>query len=177
MPKDDPQLDPKYQAEAVEWAKGYHHPRHEDLYTPITPEIIELIWRMRAEHGTWRRVAFLSNTRLKVLRRIRTGKRKAVSLRLLDRLCITTGVGSVEEFTWFTAEDLVALGIWKPTQYVDGTLRVKGQYVHLGDNKPKPKKHRPEPRPGNVYFTHDGVFKKDEFDRIGRLPNRGKKRK
>lgn len=96
------------------------HPNSGDLYTPVTPELLELFERMRAEHGTWRRVAAISETRLKVLRNLRRSKRKAVSQRLLDRLCSTTNVGSIHEFTWFTADDLVALGIWDPVQYVEG---------------------------------------------------------
>lgn len=96
------------------------HPNSGDLYTPVTPELLDLFERMRAEHGTWRRVAAISETRLKVLRNLRRSKRKAVSQRLLDRLCSTTQVGSIHEFTWFTADDLVKLGIWEPVQYVDG---------------------------------------------------------
>lgn len=96
------------------------HPNSGDLYTPVTPELLALFERMRAEHGTWRRVAAISETRLKVLRNLRGAKRKAVSLRLLDRLCSTTNVGSVGEFMWFTADDLVKLGIWDPVQYVEG---------------------------------------------------------
>lgn len=95
------------------------HPNSGDLYTPVTPELIELFERMKSEHGTWRRVAAISETRLKVLRNLRRSKRKAVSLRLLDRLCTTTNVGSVGEFTWFTADDLVALGVWEPVQYFE----------------------------------------------------------
>lgn len=62
---------------------------------------------------------------MKVFRNLRRGRRKAVSLRLLDRIVTTTEVGSVEEFTWFTADDLVKLGIWKPVQYVEGRKRFR----------------------------------------------------
>ena len=96
------------------------HPNSGDLYTPVTPELVALFERMKNEHGTWRRVAAISETRLKVLRNLRQAKRKAVSQRLLDRICSSTGVGSIHEFTWFTADDLVALGIWDPVQYVEG---------------------------------------------------------
>jgi hypothetical protein len=107
------------------------HPNGGDMYTPITPEIKALFWRMRAEHGSWRKVAALSNTRLRVLRRMRLGHRKAISQRRLDEICTATGVGSINEFTWFTANDLVALGIWDPVQYVEGYSRVKGENVHF----------------------------------------------
>lgn len=90
------------------------HPNSGDLYTPITPEVLELLNEMRRVHSTWRDVSAISKTRLRVLRRIRTGGRKAISMTLLDRLITTTGVGVLESFTWFTADDLVALGVWDP---------------------------------------------------------------
>jgi hypothetical protein len=96
------------------------HPKHGDLYTPITPELLELLERMRAEHETWRNVCALSQTKAKVLRNVRQGKRKAISYTFLDRLCSTTGVGGAHEFVWFTADDLVALGIWQETPRIDG---------------------------------------------------------
>jgi DNA-binding Xre family transcriptional regulator len=103
------------------------HPAHGELYTPFTPELLQLLERMKAEYGTWRRVCELTETRMRVLRNIRQGKRKAVSLTVLDRLCSATGIGNAEEFLWFTADDLVALGIWKPP------LILNGEWAHKGD--------------------------------------------
>lgn len=80
----------------------------------MTPELIGLLERMRDECGNWRLVAAIVPMRMKVLRNIRQGRvRKAVSQSMVDKLCTTTGVGSIDEFPWFTADDLVALGIWK----------------------------------------------------------------
>lgn len=106
------------------------HPNGGDLYTPCTPELLALFERMFAELGTWRRVAALGRVRMKVLRNIRRGKRKAVSMQLMDRIISGTEIGNLQEFEWFTANDLVALGIWDPVQYVEGTKRVKGGIVH-----------------------------------------------
>jgi hypothetical protein len=89
------------------------HPNSGDLYTPITPEILELFAQLKRRYETWRRVAYHVDTRLKVLRNIRNGQRKAISMRLLDRIITHSGVGSLEDYTWFTPDDLVALGIWK----------------------------------------------------------------
>lgn len=124
------------------------HPADLDLYTPVTPELIALFERMKQEHGTWRNVAAISDTRLKVLRNLRQGKRKAVSQRLLDRIITTTGVGGVHEFTWFTANDLVALGIWDPVQYVEGRARIKGEHVHFGQSKKVRKQSKRRKRRG-----------------------------
>jgi hypothetical protein len=92
--------------------KESHHPKKNDLYTPITPEMLELFVRMRARHESWRQVAYLSNTRLKVLRRWRNGGRKTISMTKLDELITTTEVGDLRDYPWFTADDLVVLGIW-----------------------------------------------------------------
>lgn len=97
------------------------HPNDYDLYTPITPEVLQLLVRMRKEHGSWREVAAISGTRTRVLRRLYRLERKAVSMVLLDRLCTTTEVGSIDEFTWFEANDLVTLGIWDEIEFFDGT--------------------------------------------------------
>jgi len=93
------------------------HPSHGDLYTPYTPELQELFVRMKLEYGTYRRICAISGTRLKVFRAIRNGNRKAISMRMLDRLITTTGVGTLDDYLWFTADDLVALGIWKPVEW------------------------------------------------------------
>jgi len=100
--------------------KRSKHPKKNDLYTPITPELMELFAHMRAVHGSWREVAYLSNTRLKVLRRWRNGRRKSISMTKLDELITTTEVGDLRDYPWFTADDLVTLGIWDaPADPVD----------------------------------------------------------
>lgn len=99
--------------------EGYGHPNGGDLYTPVTPEVKELFLRMRRELGTWRMVAWKGEVRLKVLRNMRRSTRKAISQSLLDRLTTGTGVGSIHEFTWFTAQDLVNLGIWEPVKFLE----------------------------------------------------------
>ncbi len=127
----------------------HKHPNGDDLYTPITPELIALFERMRAEHGTWRKVAALSETKLKVLRNLRRGDRKAISQTLLDRICQGTRVGSVHEFIWFTADDLVALGIWEPVQYVEGMMRVQGDTIRKASaKKMNTKMDKPKMRKG-----------------------------
>ena len=89
-----------------------------DLYTPITPQLLQLLVRMRRElGGTWAEVCAASGTRKRVLRRIYRLEYRAVSMELMDRLIQATEIGHVSEFIWFTAEDLVALGIWEPVEY------------------------------------------------------------
>jgi hypothetical protein len=105
--------------------RKYPHPKGDDLYTPFGPALEDLFERMKLEHGTWRRVCWITNTRLKVMRQMRRGKRKAISMRKLDEMITATKVGHLDEFTWFTAEDLVRLGIWKDVEYAVGKSRVR----------------------------------------------------
>jgi hypothetical protein len=90
------------------------HPKSGDLYTIIGPEIQELFARMRARHESWRQVAYLSNTRLKVLRRWRREDGPhTISMTKLDELITTTGVGELRDYVWYAADDLVAMGVWE----------------------------------------------------------------
>jgi hypothetical protein len=99
---------------AVQKRHKSKHPNHGDLYTPWNEELLELLDQMRLELGSWRKVCAASGMRMRQMRYLRSGKRtKAVTMNLVDRLCTTTGVGSIEDFVWFTAWDLVDLGIWK----------------------------------------------------------------
>jgi hypothetical protein len=96
------------------------HPNDWDLYTPITPEVIALFERMKVEgDGTWREVAATVGMRTKVLRNVYQANRKTISMRQLDKAITRTGVGNLRDYPWFTAQDLVAMGIWKPIERVD----------------------------------------------------------
>jgi hypothetical protein len=92
----------------------------------MTPEVYDLLEQMRTELGSWRVVAWKGNIKLRVLRNIRQGKRKAITLKVLDRMITGTGVGNLGQFTFFTAEDLVRLGIWSEPTYLDGDHKVIG---------------------------------------------------
>jgi len=89
------------------------HPKSGDLYVVITIEVLELFARMRARHGSWRQVAYLSNTKLRVLRRWYRAEIPTISLTSLDELITTTGIGSLRDYPWFTADELVDMGIWE----------------------------------------------------------------
>lgn len=97
------------------------HPKSGDLYTPLTTELRELFARMRQRHGTWREVAYLSNTRLKVLRRYHQGTVRTISLTKLDEIITTTEVGDLRDYPWYTADQLVEMGLWdEPGPPLDG---------------------------------------------------------
>jgi hypothetical protein len=116
----------------------HRHPKGDELYTPTTPQLLYLFERMRNEYGTSREICALSGLRLKVFRRIRKGQHKAVSMRTLDKLITATGIGSLDDFLWFTADDLVALGIWLPSQYVAGKHRYRVMTIRFPKEKDGP---------------------------------------
>jgi len=105
------------------------HPAHGELYTPIGPQFYALLDQLYLEYGSWRIVAWKTELRLKQLRTLRRGERKAISLRVLDRMITTSGVGNLGDFIFFTAEDLVKLGIWKEPRYVEGNKRIQGSEI------------------------------------------------
>jgi len=110
------------------------HPRGDDLYTPMNDQVLELFDRMLEEWGSWRRVAWKSNMRLKALRNLRQSQRTAVSMSLIDRMTTGCGVGGVHEFEWYTPDELIDLGIWKPVQHVVGRLRIRRSPVGMLTN-------------------------------------------
>jgi len=98
----------------------WRHPNDWDLYTPITEDILSFMSRLHDINGSWRKVAEITETRLRVLRRIRTGERKTISMTLLDRMLTRLDVGgiTVEDFDWYTPNELVERGIWQDTYYI-----------------------------------------------------------
>jgi len=105
------------------------HPNSGELYTPINEQFYELLEQMHREYGNWRIVAWKADVRLKILRNLRKGKRKTISMTLLDRMITSSGVGNLADFTFFTPDDLVRLGIWKEVYYVEGNKRIQGDKV------------------------------------------------
>jgi hypothetical protein len=112
----------------------HRHPAHEDLYTPATLQLVELFEEMARVHGTYRRVCALTETRTKVFRQMRQGgKYKSISMAKLDMMIQRTGVGNLRDFPWYTAHEMVQMGVWKPTQYVAGRKRYKLKYGEKAD--------------------------------------------
>lgn len=105
------------------------HPLSRDLYTPITVDLILFLDECKLAAGTWRAICERGNIRLRVLRRLRHGNNFAVSMSLMDRIITGAGTGSLYEWLWFEADDLVKLGFWEETLYVEGRMRYHGDRV------------------------------------------------
>ncbi len=99
------------------------HPHDRELFTPITDDLIAYLERARLEAGTWRNICERGGIRLRVLRRLRQRTTSCVSMDLMDRIIVGSGVGSLSEWYWFTPRDLIKLGLWKEPLYVAGNRR------------------------------------------------------
>lgn len=92
----------------------YENLAHEK-YTPIEGAVQFTLDRLYAELGGWGIIADRSGISRRYFRHIRTN-RKCISESMLDKILqgcdASTTVGAYE---WYTVEELVAKGIWKPT--------------------------------------------------------------
>ena len=103
------------------------HPAHGELFTPITDDLMAFLDECYRAVGSWKLLAERAGLRDRQLRRMRNGnKTTCLSMRTVDRLIVASGVGDLDEWLWFTPEDLMRLGLWDPPQYVEGRLRIKG---------------------------------------------------
>lgn len=103
----------------------WRHPKHNDLYTPVTDEVLQVIKDVKALYVTWPVVAFHTGMRDRILRRYLKGQHTAMSMTTMDRLLVALGRGHLNDFLWFTADDMMELGLWKKTQYVHGREATK----------------------------------------------------
>ena len=96
------------------------HPLDGEVYTPMTTEIIGLIERLHNESGRWRDVAEVTGMKSKQIRALckmkhANGKqRKTISMKVMDHILTATEVGHVNDYEWYTPDELVDMGIWKP---------------------------------------------------------------
>ncbi len=99
------------------------HPHDRELFTPITDDLIAYLERAHLEAGTWRNICERGNIKLRILRRVRARKTKCVSMDLMDRIIVGSGVGSLSDWYWFRPRDLIKLGLWKEPLFISGNKR------------------------------------------------------
>lgn len=96
-------------------------------FTPITPEVQELLRLLHREcGGTWREVSRITGVKLRQIRRIRTREHKAVSFRMMDQLfCRSRHLHRLLDLEWLTIEELLERRIWMPqfAKELDEVLR------------------------------------------------------
>lgn len=84
-----------------------------ELYTPITEEIVEILWSLHREYGTWGGVSEACGIRKRMLYRIREYEYKTVSIGVLDRILTNSNSAHrVEDFKWFDVDGLIEEGVF-----------------------------------------------------------------
>lgn len=99
------------------------HPHFQDEYfTPLDDgRVLALLEEIRTElGGKWRNVAERARCSSRWLRMVRSGKIQTVSMTTMDRLLTRCGFGDrLADFNWYTPDELVKMGVWKPTVAVE----------------------------------------------------------
>jgi hypothetical protein len=86
-----------------------------DYYTRVDERLLAVLEDLKRDYGTWRRVADAVRMSTRTLRLLRRGHNYCVSLTQMDRILSRTDREWVlENFDWYTPEQLVELGYWKP---------------------------------------------------------------
>lgn len=96
---------------AAEVRKNYKP--NEDLYTEVTGGVVEVFEMLFVEWGSWSMVGLVCEIKPRVIRRIRRGEQPVISLTVMDRALRWVSGVRVEDFVWYTVDELVDRGIWK----------------------------------------------------------------
>jgi hypothetical protein len=87
---------------------------HDYLFTPVTPELLAFLERLKDEWGSWQKLGMSSRVSQRWLRKVLNGHYKAMAYVTLDTMLTNLGVvGEVQKFPWYTASELVEMGVWK----------------------------------------------------------------
>jgi hypothetical protein len=105
-----------------------HHPHLDpELYT-LKDELFfeQLEWVKLQAGGTWKNVVRQARISTRLLRKIRNNDSKVVSYTVVDKVFSRTGFPQlVANFDWYTPDQLVEMGVWRPHSTVG--LKRKGQ--------------------------------------------------
>ncbi len=109
-----------------------HHPLREgDLYTPKDDKFWEVLEIVKAQcGGSWKGVVRQARISTRMFRRVRTEESKTVSYSVMEKVLLRTGFPHLmRHFEWYTPDQLVEMGIWKP----HSTVGLKNQKETNGD--------------------------------------------
>jgi hypothetical protein len=94
-----------------------HHPHLDgELFTPKDEKFWETLEMVKVQcGGSWKAVVRQARLSTRMFRRVRKDDARAVSWRVMDKLLSRTGFPHLmESFEWYTPDELVEMGIWKP---------------------------------------------------------------
>jgi hypothetical protein len=88
-----------------------------DLYTLRDEKLLALLEEVRVACGSWKNVVRQARISTRYLRKIRNRPHTVVSLYLMERILLRTGFPHrINELEWYTVDQLVEMGVWKPTR-------------------------------------------------------------
>lgn len=99
----------------------YENLREKDTrWTPVTETVVHIIQQLEREAGTREALALASGVKPRQIYRLVRQRQKCVSLSVLDRLLAkSTSSHRLEDFPWYTIEELQENKIWdKPLPHV-----------------------------------------------------------
>lgn len=106
----------------VRWRKGEFAPlsrqypwKKGELYTPVTPELLEWFEELRVKHGSYAQICRVCRISTRHFRHIRAGVYATLGLALVDKI-LTRGESAhrVDDLKWYTPEQAVREGLWPP---------------------------------------------------------------
>lgn len=93
------------------------YPQFEDdyLYTPVDSRLMDILTRLKHQHGTWKALCEAARISTRQLRAVRRGRYKCIGIGVVDRVLTNAdSVHSVEDLIWYTPQQLVEMGMWEP---------------------------------------------------------------
>lgn len=86
----------------------------DDLWTPVNEELQNLFVRIKDEYGSWTRMGWAGRCSQRWLRHVIAGEYRVMAYPTLDRFLNNLGWdGYIQGLEWYTAEELVEMGIWR----------------------------------------------------------------
>lgn len=96
----------------------------DEIYTPITDEIVEILWSLHREYGTWGGVVEATGIRKRMLYRIRNREYLSVSMTVLDKILTNSHHRvRVEDLEWYTVDGMVENGHWADADELTRRIR------------------------------------------------------
>lgn len=99
-------------------ADDKQYPQHQgELFARITPEMTAIFERSARSFGGWRRLCWVLRCSGRQMRKFRAAARGEepvmIGMALLDRWLTRLDLGDwLNDFEWFTVDELVECGIW-----------------------------------------------------------------
>lgn len=87
-----------------------------ELYTPKDEAFFELMEELRIHvGGQWKDIARQSRLSTRYMRRLRSREWVTVSYKVMDKVLTRCGLPHrISDLPWYTPEQLVEIGVWKP---------------------------------------------------------------